>query len=185
MLSWRNSIGFCCASSEAQTLEPMYCHASFICADLAEVRKLLDLATRPHVRAMLQHQLDSVAGAPVAAAAATATESAVSPAQAPPAAGATPTPVAKSTISSNREPEFHAVKGWGWEQPSGTQYVEVTIFEGLEGVGALPAGAVSCEFKTSSFDLTVMGLRGKNYRLKVTNLDKVRGVPGLALSCLV
>jgi calcyclin binding protein len=62
------------------------------------------------------------------------------------------------------------VGGWGWEQNA--DFVEVTIFDGLEGVGSLPRDQIAVSFEASGFDLKVHGLRGKNLRLRVNNLEK-------------
>eukprot|EP00746_Dinoflagellata_sp_MGD_P165993 gnl/MRDRNA2_/MRDRNA2_95599_c0_seq1.p1 gnl/MRDRNA2_/MRDRNA2_95599_c0~~gnl/MRDRNA2_/MRDRNA2_95599_c0_seq1.p1 ORF type:complete len:407 (+),score=102.05 gnl/MRDRNA2_/MRDRNA2_95599_c0_seq1:71-1291(+) len=42
----------------------------------------------------------------------------------------------------------------------------------LKGVGSIPKENVTCDFQVDSFDLKVMGLDGKDYRMKKTSLDK-------------
>lgn len=114
------------------------------------------------------------ASAPAAVAPAAAAPVAAAPAPAPvaipvskPIPVATTAPVAAPAAAA---PHYESITGWGWDQ--NTNYVEVLIHSGLDGVGALPKGAVTVDFTKSSFDLRVMGLAGKNYRLRVTNLDK-------------
>ena len=50
-------------------------------------------------------------------------------------------------------------------------YVEVLVM-GLAGVGALPRERITCAFTATSFDLRVLGLGGRDYRLVVPALDK-------------
>ena len=50
--------------------------------------------------------------------------------------------------------------------------VTVYIDEGLEGVGAIPRSNVTCDFTSDSFDLKVIGLNGRNYRVVKRNLEK-------------
>ena len=47
----------------------------------------------------------------------------------------------------------------------------MTLYIDLPGVGGVKNN-VSCDFTKSSFDLTISGLEGKNYRLFKDNLDK-------------
>lgn len=42
----------------------------------------------------------------------------------------------------------------------------------LKGVGSIPKENVTCDFQVDSFDLKVVGLDGKDYRMIKTNLDK-------------
>ena len=41
----------------------------------------------------------------------------------------------------------------------------------LEGVGSIPKDNIVCEYESNSFDLRIQGLNGKNYRLKVPELQ--------------
>ena len=47
----------------------------------------------------------------------------------------------------------------------------VTVDVRLRGVEALPSTDITCDFTDSSFDLKVVGLEGKNYRFRRTNLE--------------
>jgi len=47
----------------------------------------------------------------------------------------------------------------------------VTVDVRLRGVEALPSRDITCDFTDSSFDLKVLGLEGKNYRFRRTNLE--------------
>jgi calcyclin binding protein len=47
----------------------------------------------------------------------------------------------------------------------------VTLYLPLPGVGSIPKDQISCEFQKDAFDITVMDLNGKNYRLKKDNLE--------------
>ena len=64
--------------------------------------------------------------------------------------------------------KYESITKFGWEQ-TGKQ-LKVYITEGMNGVGALKDN-VSCEFEDKSFDLRIHGLNGKNYRLKVPELQ--------------
>lgn len=48
----------------------------------------------------------------------------------------------------------------------------VTLYVSLPGVGSIPRENVSCNFKSTSFDLTIKDLKGKSYRLLKDNLEK-------------
>ena len=40
----------------------------------------------------------------------------------------------------------------------------------LKGIGSIPRENIDCTFTASSFDLKIMGLNRKNYRLKKGNV---------------
>lgn len=63
-------------------------------------------------------------------------------------------------------------KGYGWEQ--NRDDIEVLIFEGVEGVGALPKENVQVDFSKQGIDVRIFGLHnGKtNKRLLIDNLEK-------------
>lgn len=48
----------------------------------------------------------------------------------------------------------------------------VTLYVPLPNVGSIPKSNINCTFTSGSFDLTITGLDGKNYRLVKDNLDK-------------
>lgn len=57
---------------------------------------------------------------------------------------------------------------YGWDQPDGK--VKIYLTDGLDGVKALPGGAVTCDFEDAALDLKIVGLNGKNYRLWIPAL---------------
>jgi calcyclin binding protein len=65
---------------------------------------------------------------------------------------------------------YTPITDFAWDQ-DGYDSPTVTVYVDLEGVGAVK-DSVSCKFTKSSFDLEVLGLRGRNYRLLKDNLDK-------------
>ena len=70
--------------------------------------------------------------------------------------------------------EFKSFASFGWDQDGYStepNFVYVYITSGVDGVGDIKE-RVSCDFTTSSFDLKVIGLNGKNLRLNKTNLEK-------------
>ena len=88
----------------------------------------------------------------------------------PPVTVSTAVPSAGKAGDSNSESSYISINDFAWDQgeynsPTVTLYIE------LEGVGSVKDN-VKCEFKSDSFDLTVHGLNGKNYRLVKDNLDK-------------
>lgn len=88
----------------------------------------------------------------------------------PPVTFSTAVPSAGKAGDSNSESSYISINDFAWDQgeynsPTVTLYIE------LEGVGSVKDN-VKCEFKSDSFDLTVHGLNGKNYRLVKDNLDK-------------
>lgn len=66
---------------------------------------------------------------------------------------------------------FVPVDSFGWDQSDKNVSIYVS---GLDGVGALgdQKNNVVCDFTSKSFDLRVLNLKGKNYRLCKDNLDK-------------
>lgn len=98
---------------------------------------------------------------------------------APPANKAdTPTPEEESSVvvakdSKTSTPVFHEIAKFGWEDSGfGQAKVSVYIMSGIDGVGALAKDEITCDFTPSSFDLKIMGLGNKNYRLVKHHLDK-------------
>ncbi|DAZ96012.1 TPA: LOW QUALITY PROTEIN: hypothetical protein N0F65_008991 [Lagenidium giganteum] len=68
---------------------------------------------------------------------------------------------------------FTEISRFGWEDEGyGKDKVSVYIMSGVDGVGDLPKEQVVCNFTKSSFDLKIIGLHGKNYRLVKHHLDK-------------
>ena len=87
-----------------------------------------------------------------------------------------------STQQQKRVPPTPASSGrwsvpssYGWDQSD--KFVSIYV-SGLPGVGDLPKENIHCKFEKSSFDLTVVGLNGEDYRLRITNLDKAIDAKG-------
>ncbi|GLD94374.1 hypothetical protein PINS_up002985 [Pythium insidiosum] len=68
---------------------------------------------------------------------------------------------------------YTEISRFGWEDEGyGKDKVMVHIMSGIDGVGDLPKENVTCQFTKDSFDLKILGLGGKNYRLVKHHLDK-------------
>ena len=66
------------------------------------------------------------------------------------------------------------ISSFGWDQDTygkDPNFVYVYIMSGVDGVGDIKE-KVSCEFTASAFDLKIVGLNGKNYRLLKNGLEK-------------
>lgn len=138
---------------------------SSLTTDCAELRGILEKATRPNVQKELQRVLTKL-------------EAELSQAQKAFAKTAdTVVPAAPVTTPTSQPVVI---------KPSG-RWVEITTFAldlggnsnstvtvdiRLKGVETLPAENVTCDFTEASFDLKVMGLDGQDYRFLRTNLEK-------------
>ena len=61
---------------------------------------------------------------------------------------------------------FVTIKTFGWDQGAyDSPTVSVYVSADMAGVGALAKESVKCDFTPRGFDLRVLGLRGKSYRL--------------------
>ncbi|KAE8893763.1 hypothetical protein PF005_g7613 [Phytophthora fragariae] len=68
---------------------------------------------------------------------------------------------------------FSEISRFGWEDDGyGKPKVAVYIMSGVDGVGNLPKENVTCHFTKTSFDLKIIGLENKNYRLFKQHLEK-------------
>uniref|UniRef100_A0A7S0Q5W8 CS domain-containing protein n=1 Tax=Coccolithus braarudii TaxID=221442 RepID=A0A7S0Q5W8_9EUKA len=93
-----------------------------------------------------------------------------------PVAAPLPVRLTPSVAASSSEPvRYSPIPSYGWDQdgygkdPNNVYvYVVHSIFEGI----GEHKECVQCSFTTSSFDLKILGFKGKNYRLNVPNLDK-------------
>jgi len=63
------------------------------------------------------------------------------------------------------------ISDFAWDQGEYNS-PKVTVYVELEGVGGISKDNVTCTFTKDTFDLQVVGLSGKNYRLLQDNLDK-------------
>ncbi|KAL4151497.1 hypothetical protein PRNP1_008441 [Phytophthora ramorum] len=68
---------------------------------------------------------------------------------------------------------FTEISRFGWEDDGyGKHKVAVYVMSGIDGVGDLPKENTTCHFTKTSFDLKIIGLDGKNYRLLKQHLEK-------------
>ena len=86
-------------------------------------------------------------------------------------------PPARLPISNARPSVVYStISSFGWDQdPFGPQaqpaFVYVYITSGVDGVGEAKE-RVTCDFTPTSFDLKVLGLKGRNLRLLKSGLEK-------------
>jgi len=130
-------------------------------AELQEVDELLKSATFPRVKEALKSLRTKLASEiPKPVTATTTASSTTTP----------PTAPSRPAVPSGPSASFVSINDFAWDQGdynSGT----VTVYVDLDGVGSVK-DRVSCDFTSSSFDLQVKDLNGKNYRLFKDNLDK-------------
>lgn len=65
---------------------------------------------------------------------------------------------------------YEPINKWAYENSDG-QKIKIYITSNMDGVGKIPKDNISCEFQTTYFDLKVQGLNGKNYRLRIPQLQ--------------
>ncbi|KAG7386113.1 hypothetical protein PHYPSEUDO_000620 [Phytophthora pseudosyringae] len=83
-----------------------------------------------------------------------------------------PKPAAARPVASDPT-RFAEISRFGWEDDGyGKEKVAVYVMSGIDGVGNLPKENVTCSFTKTSFDLKIIGLDGKNYRLFKQHLEK-------------
>ena len=68
------------------------------------------------------------------------------------------------------EEAYRPIIDFGWEQDE--DCVKIRITSGIDGIGTLPKGNISVAFAPKGFDLKIKGLKGANYRLKISPLNK-------------
>jgi calcyclin binding protein len=73
-------------------------------------------------------------------------------------------------VSTGGRVVYTPITDFAWDQ-NGYDSPIVTVYVDIEGVGTVKDN-VKCDFTKSSFDLVVMDLKGKNYRLLKDNLEK-------------
>ena len=167
--------------------------ADDLAADIADMERLIAGAERPKVRAMLSDYLNQLraeqltrsgsaataaardapapAPAPAATAKAPAAAQVIKPSPPPPAPIKMPTP---ATSAESMTTTYTTIGSMAWDQDEygkDPNFVYVYIMSGVDGVGDVK-DSVTCQFTEDSFDLKIMGLNGKNYRLKKDNLEK-------------
>lgn len=168
--------------------------------DLREIEALSAACQRPRVKAYLDayagqiRELMNAANSPPAsvetpptagaalptAGAAPAPAPAATPAPAPIPRGlptpSTPVPLPMPADRAQAEPSlmYTGITGFAWDQDDyGKDPANVYVYltSGLDGIGEAKE-CVHCDFGKRSFDLRVVGFKGKNYRLRKDNLDK-------------
>jgi len=145
-------------------------------ADLEEACQMRDAAARPSNKrkldewaSELQHRISRV-------------ESAASspPVESAPAAPVTPAAPSSAPVKLSSQPAVPIDDGKRWQElPSfawdqgeyNSKWVTVYCTSGLDGVGEVKQN-VTCDFTKSTFDLKVVDLNGKSFRLYKDNLDK-------------
>uniref|UniRef100_K3WRB9 Calcyclin-binding protein n=1 Tax=Globisporangium ultimum (strain ATCC 200006 / CBS 805.95 / DAOM BR144) TaxID=431595 RepID=K3WRB9_GLOUD len=118
-----------------------------------------------------QRQQDAAAAAPVEE------EEAQLGDAAPAIPQSAPVKVAAYAVKDSSEVDdlnvYTEISRFGWEDEGyGKDKVSVYVMSGVDGVGDLPKENVSCKFTKNSFDLKILGLHEKNYRLVKTYLEK-------------
>ena len=147
-------------------------------ADAAELAALLPNIKRPTLKTQLmqlQTKLEKDAKAlqrveaSKAQAEAEAAPQAAEPAVAKPAAVPIAKPVAVSVPSTTGQ-KYIPISTFSFDAGSyGSK--TVSIYISLPGVGSIDKSNISCPFTSTSFDLSIHDLKGKNYRLVKDNLE--------------
>ena len=143
-------------------------------ADLDEAKHLLEIAKRPFLKRKLEAIISEAEQALADAGSDAQIPTEVASEAATPAQAAAPVRIAATAAASpsGDKVEWAEVPSFAWDQGEhNSQWVSVYLMSGLEGVGEIKDD-VSCDFSKDSFDLRIVGLHGKNYRLFKTNLDK-------------
>lgn len=165
--------------------------------DAQELDQLASQAIRPTVKAHISSLADKLRRdaaalermeASKAKAASSAASGSAAAAPAPqdstPAVEATPTPTPTPTVRpvevtptpapappSSTTSKYTPISRFSFDAGSSSDPF-VTIYIPLTNVGTIPKSQINCTFTNTSFDLTIEGLEGKDYRLVKDNLDK-------------
>lgn len=156
--------------NQQPTTEMASAPSESVALDVGELRRLLDLAHRPAVRAILSEaiaarvsQIDSEHVAPTPVHVSSVQQ------QPKPQLPATPDAAASAPAAATAPVTYVPLESYGFASEG--DFVEVICLD-LPGVGSLPKDAVVATFEPRSFDLRILGLSGRNYRLRVPNLEK-------------
>lgn len=106
---------------------------------------------------------------PLASTLASSSVSAPVPAPFVPPKPVTVKPMTPPDASSSAK--YHSIDRFSFDA-GGYNSDKVTVYVPLPGVGGIPRDNITCEFTPTTFDLVVLDLGGKNYRLVKDNLDK-------------
>lgn len=136
---------------------------SLIASEIAETESFLATATFSGIKASLEQHLAKLKRQLAAA------EASNNP---PPVAPSSSIPSSKLAATVSRLPElsYVPIESFAWDQGSYNSPT-VSIFVDLVEVGTVK-DQVDVKFTKHSFDLTVVGLNGRNYRLIKDNLEK-------------
>ncbi|GMH55176.1 hypothetical protein TrLO_g5824 [Triparma laevis f. longispina] len=148
-------------------------------ADIDELSLLLAKAKRPYVSRCLQREIDSLSKqieTEKAAVVNKVEEEVKAKIEVAPAAPAAPTAITPPPVPASNA--WISVDKFAFD-PGEYNSKSLSIYVELKDVVALKQieGAISCEFTKGSFDLKVVGLEGKNYRLFKDNLSHPIDVP--------
>ena len=130
-------------------------------SELEELDTLISIATYPGIKQCLSSYRSKLS------ASASSPSSTQLPAAVPSLARE---PVIAPRPPPNSGPAFTPISDFAWDQGEYNSPI-VSVYIDLPGVGNVK-DSVSCTFEKSSFDLTIVGLNGKNFRLYKDNLDK-------------
>eukprot|EP00271_Cylindrocystis_brebissonii_P015496 TRINITY_DN38406_c0_g1_i1.p1 TRINITY_DN38406_c0_g1~~TRINITY_DN38406_c0_g1_i1.p1 ORF type:complete len:258 (-),score=62.44 TRINITY_DN38406_c0_g1_i1:785-1558(-) len=146
-------------------------------ADIEELRKLLESATRPRVQKLLREELDILLTADrTKAASATPPTSSAEPApvvsnqeSAPSASAVAPPlsahPVLLDKTSAPPPIEYSPLHSFAWDQEGD----KVKVYISIEGAAQ---DKVKADFSTQSFDVRIHGVDKKNFRFGIPKLHK-------------
>lgn len=82
-----------------------------------------------------------------------------------------PISVPSSMVTSSSSLKYKTIDRFSFDAGSYNSS-HVTIYISLPGIGQHPKDQIHCQFTKESFDLTIDGFNGTNYRLLKDNLDK-------------
>jgi calcyclin binding protein len=158
-------------------------------SEIEEVRKLITVATFPgvvnvlkHHERLLQAQIDEATTQKEEKEEEHEEKEELSPVvedvpvpqkqqqRAPPVAALKQDITVAAPIASAGRVVYTPITDFAWDQ-SGYDSPVVTVYIDLDNVGSVK-DSVTCQFTKSSFDLQVLGLDQRNYRLIKDNLDK-------------
>ncbi|KAF4140323.1 CS domain-containing protein [Phytophthora infestans] len=135
-----------------------------LAAEVAELQTLLEQTKTSGNRRDLQQLLQRKQKA---------LEAAKKPQEGPKEVDPQPAKVTATRPAASDLTTFTEISRFGWEDDGyGKEKVAVYIMSGIDGVGNLPQENVTCHFTKTSFDLKIIGLDSKNYRLVKHNLEK-------------
>ncbi|KAI4372054.1 hypothetical protein MLD38_010338 [Melastoma candidum] len=121
--------------------------------DLEELRDLRALAKRPRVVSLISSEIERL-------------EKMSKEAVAPPAAAHAPLPIATAkSVPASRAVTYTALSSFSWDQDND----KVKIYISLEGVDR---EKTETEFKSTSVDIKIHDVNGKNYRYAIPKLNK-------------